>query len=129
MKEVVHLNLHALLPVGTWTTANITRTMHDLQIPKPRLELSERSFSYEGAKVWNDIPNAIRNVESTHLFKHVSMYADDTSLCYQSLDINKLNEVTNNDLEKLQKWLIGNKLSLNALKTESMLISTKNIGY
>ena len=47
-----------------------TRRMHDLQIPKPRLELSKRSFSYVGAKVWNDIPNAIRNVESTHLFKH-----------------------------------------------------------
>ena len=47
-----------------------TRKMHDLQIPKPRLELSKRSFSYVGAKVWNDIPNAIRNVESTHLFKN-----------------------------------------------------------
>ena len=53
------------------------------------------------------------------------MYADDTSLCYQSLDINKLNEVINNDLEKLQKWLMGNKLSLNAMKAQSMLMSTK----
>ena len=47
-----------------------TRRMHDLQIPKPRLELSKRSFSYFGAKVWNDIPNAIRNLDSTHLLKH-----------------------------------------------------------
>ena len=47
-----------------------TQKMHDLLIPKPRLELSKRSFSYVGSKVWNDIPNAIRNVESTHLFKH-----------------------------------------------------------
>ena len=38
-----------------------TRRMHDLQIPKPQLELSKRSFSYVGANVWNDIPNAIRN--------------------------------------------------------------------
>ena len=45
-----------------------TRRMHDLQIPKPRLELSKRSFSYVRAKVWNDIPYAIRNVKSTHLF-------------------------------------------------------------
>ena len=36
----------------------------------------------------------------------------------------KLNEVINNDLEKLQKWLRGNKLSLDAMKTQSMLIST-----
>ena len=53
------------------------------------------------------------------------MYADDTSLCYQSLDVNKLNAVINNDLEKLQKWLMGSKLSLNTMKTQSMLISTK----
>ena len=37
-----------------------TRKMHYLQIPKPRLELSKRRFSYVGAKVCNDIPNAIR---------------------------------------------------------------------
>ena len=48
-----------------------TRRMYDLQIAKPRLELSKRSFSYFGAKVWNDIPNAIRNVKSTHLFNHL----------------------------------------------------------
>lgn len=53
------------------------------------------------------------------------MYADDISLSYQSLDINKLNEVINNDLEKLQKWLMSNKLSLNAMKTQSMLISKR----
>ena len=46
----------------------------------------------------NDLPQAV-------LDSNVSMYADGTSLCYQSLDINKLNEVINNDLEKLQKWV------------------------
>ena len=56
---------------------------------------------------------------------NVSMYADNKSLCYQSPNINKPNEVINNDLEKLQKWLMGNKLSLNAKKTQSMLIPTK----
>ena len=53
------------------------------------------------------------------------MYANDISLCYQSLDINKLNEVIINDLEKLQKWFMGKKFSPNAMKTQSMLISTK----
>ena len=66
----------------------------------------------------NNLPQAV-------LDSNVSMYADDTSLCYQSFDTNKLNVVINNDLEKLQKWLMGNKLSLNATKTQSMLISTK----
>ena len=46
-----------------------TRRINDLQVPKPRLEISKKSFSYVGTKVWNDIPNDIRNVESTHLFK------------------------------------------------------------
>ena len=47
-----------------------TSRTNGLQIPKLRLELSKKSFSYVGAKVWNDIPNDIRNLESTSLFKH-----------------------------------------------------------
>ena len=42
---------------------------NDLQVPRPRLVITTKSFSYEGAKVWNDIPNNIRNVESAALFK------------------------------------------------------------
>ena len=40
----------------------------------------------------NDLPQAVQN--ST-----VSMYADDTSLCYQSSDIDELNKAINNDLK------------------------------
>ena len=66
----------------------------------------------------NDLPQAVQN--ST-----VSMYADDTSLCYQSSDINVLNEAIDNDLKQLDTWLQGNKLSLNFAKTNAMLASTK----
>ena len=66
----------------------------------------------------NDLPLAVTD-------SSVSMYADDTSLCYQSLGINKLTEVINSDLEKLHKWLMSNRLFLNAMKIQSMLISTK----
>ena len=66
----------------------------------------------------NDLPQAVQN-------SAVSMYADDTSLCYQSSDINVLNEAINNDLKQLDTWLQGNKLSLNVTKTNSMLVSTK----
>ena len=55
----------------------------------------------------------------------MSMYADDTSLCYRSSDITQLNEAINNDLSKLDTWLQGNKLTLNVAKTHSMLIATK----
>ena len=66
----------------------------------------------------NDLPQAVQN--ST-----VSMHADDTSLCYQSSDIDQLNEAINNDLKQLDIWLQGNKLSLNVAKTNSMLVATK----
>ena len=41
----------------------------------------------------NDLPQAVQ--DST-----VSMYADDTSLCYQSHDLSRLNEAINSDLRK-----------------------------
>ena len=66
----------------------------------------------------NDLPQAVQN--ST-----VSMYADNTRLCYQSSDIDELNEAINNDLKQLDIWLQGNKLSLNVANTNSMLVSTK----
>ncbi len=66
----------------------------------------------------NDLPFGVQN--ST-----VSMYADDTSLYIQSKDITQLNEALNEDLESLDNWLKGNKLSLNVIKTQSMLMCTR----
>ena len=66
----------------------------------------------------NDLPQSVQR--ST-----VSMYADDTSLCYQALDTTRLNEAMNSDLLLVEQWLRGNKLSLNVKKTHSMLISSK----
>ena len=63
-----------------------------------------------------DLPQAVQ--DST-------VYADDTILCYQSHDLTQLNEATNSDLKKLDSWLQGNKLSLNVMKTHSMLIFAK----
>ena len=54
------------------------------------------------------------------------MYADERSLCHQSSDIAQLNEAINSDLAQVEKWLKGNKRSLNVMKTHSMLISTKS---
>ena len=66
----------------------------------------------------NDLPCIMENSK-------VSMYADDTSLYYSSSDISQLNDALNEDLKKLDRWLKGNKLSLNVVKTRSMLITTK----
>ena len=54
------------------------------------------------------------------------MYADNTSLCYQTSDINNLNNAINNDLMQSDTWLKSNKLSLNVAKTNCMLIATKH---
>ena len=66
----------------------------------------------------NDLPQASQN-------SAVSMYADNTSLCYQTSDVNNLKDAINNDLMQLDTWLKGNKLSLNVAKTNCMLIVTK----
>ena len=66
----------------------------------------------------NDLPSAVQS--ST-----VSMYADDNSLCLKSRDISQLNGAINDNLEYLDSWLNGNKLSLNVAKTQSMSIATK----
>ena len=41
--------------------------MKDLHIPRPRIEITRKSFFYKGAKVWNDIP-AISEVRSPSYF-------------------------------------------------------------
>ena len=66
----------------------------------------------------NDLPKTIRG--------KVSMYAHDNSLCHISNDISKLEYAINEDLELLDNWLKGNKLSLNVAKTKSMLTCTKS---
>ena len=51
----------------------------------------------------------------------VSMYADDTSIYHSSKDITQLNKALNEELIRLDRWLKGNKLSLNVAKSRSML--------
>ena len=69
----------------------------------------------------NDLPYCIEN-------GHVTMYADDTST---SCEVKLVNDITVKvipDLVKLCDWLKSNKLSLNMIKTEFMIIgSTQNV--
>ena len=46
----------------------------------------------------NDLPQAVHN-------SSISMYADDTSLYYQSPYTTQLNKANNNDVTKLESWL------------------------
>ena len=55
---------------------------------------------------------------------HVSMYADDTAISLSSKNIDDLQNDLNLDLLKLQDWLHANKLSLNVVKTQSLIIGS-----
>ena len=53
------------------------------------------------------------------------MYADNSSTFHQLHNLAQLNEAINRDHKQLDTWLKGKKLSLNAVKTRSVLITTK----
>ena len=64
----------------------------------------------------NDLPLYIPNVE-------ITMFADDTSF---ARDFRNVDEIKEHLVPALSKWLNINKLSLNTVKTEFMVISTPN---
>ena len=65
----------------------------------------------------NDLPKVIENCNA-------AMYADDTGVYLQSATLAQLNKVINKDLESLDHWPNGNKLSLKVVKTFSINILT-----
>ena len=66
----------------------------------------------------NDLPLALHKCSLT-------MYADDTSISYASKNIGELNTITSRHLDSLNKWLQSNKLSLNVVKTQAMIIGSQ----
>ena len=60
----------------------------------------------------NDLPCVVKSSK-------VSIYADGTSIYHSSKDITQLNTALNEELRRLDRWLKGNKLSLNVDKTRS----------
>ena len=65
----------------------------------------------------NDLPLALHKCNLT-------MYADDTSISYASKNIGELDTIVNRDLDCLNEWLQGNKLSLNVVKTQAIVIGS-----
>ena len=65
----------------------------------------------------NDLPSSLQK-------SHVSMYADDTAISLSSESIDDLQNDLSLDLLKLQDWLHANKLSLNVVKTQSLIIGS-----
>ena len=65
----------------------------------------------------NDFQYCLTNAEC-------DMFADDTQIASASNDIKILAGMLNNDLVNISDWMVANKLSLNASKTECMLIGS-----
>ena len=63
----------------------------------------------------NDLPNCLNHATPR-------MFADDTSISYSASTTSELQNVINSELKKLNSWLITNRLSLNTVKTEFMVI-------
>ena len=53
------------------------------------------------------------------------VYADDTHITYAGSDLHWIQFSLSHDLEKLSKWLVSNRITLNATKTEVMLIGSR----
>ena len=58
-------------------------------------------------------------------FATTRMYADDTNMTFTACSVEGLRHEMNADLEKLKQWLCANKLTLNILQTEYLLIGSR----
>ena len=65
----------------------------------------------------NDLPNFVKD-------SNISMYADDTGLSSKISNALQINSELVPDFLKVCDWLRANKLSLNSIKTECMIIGT-----
>ena len=53
------------------------------------------------------------------------MYADDSTITCSSSNINEIENNLNTALGRIYDWCVGNKLTINANKTKSMLIGSR----
>ena len=68
--------------------------------------------------LFNNLPNCLS-------FSIPRMYAGDTHINNAGSDLHPIQSSLSNDLEKLSKWLVSNRLDLNATKTEFILIGSR----
>ena len=48
---------------------NLRNSKYDFQLPKCKTEYYGKSFAFSGAKVWNSLPNSLRDAQSLKSFK------------------------------------------------------------
>ena len=66
----------------------------------------------------NDLPNVMNSGSTT-------LYADDTTLSFSGQNASSLVENVNSELEKVERWTISNRLTINPSKTELLIVTKK----
>ena len=66
----------------------------------------------------NDLPFALKRAKAT-------TYADDTAISHSSDKSEELDLVINEELSYIERWLQGNQLPLNVVKTQAMVIASQ----
>ena len=67
----------------------------------------------------------VNNLPQTTDILETQLFADDTIVSYSNSDLNLLKHHANNELRKVLKWTVANKLTLNTSKTEILFVSTR----
>ena len=66
----------------------------------------------------------INDIVNTTSLLELILFADDTTLLFSHQDIASQNDIINNKLQEICNWFQVNKLSVNASKTNYMVLST-----
>ena len=77
-------------------------------------------FIHEGFRFFSDVKTKRRHSE-TLTFR---IFADDTNLFASARDLNNLETLINSELGKVKVWCDVNKLSINFIKTNYMIIKS-----
>ena len=74
MYRIIHGKAPAILiqsfqnPIAPQHNYNLRNSDLGFYLPKPRTEYTEKSFSYSGAKLWNNLSSEVRNSVSMNTF-------------------------------------------------------------
>ena len=66
----------------------------------------------------NDIPKCLEKI-------NVTLYTDDTAVCYSSRNLPDLIDTINHDFLNISKWLSLNQLTLNVTKSKFMIVGSR----
>ena len=66
----------------------------------------------------------INDIVNTTSLLELILFADDTTLLFSHQDVASQNDIINNELQEICNWFQANKLSVNASKTNYMVLGT-----